>query len=64
MGLVLKCFETEQELNDHVANVAMMISKKSPFTIRGIKKTVNFSRDHNVPESLEQVTPRCTSSLV
>ena len=55
MGLVLECFDTEEELNQHVQQVATMISKKSPLTIRGIKKTVLFNRDHNVHDSLQQV---------
>ena len=34
MGLVLKCFDTEAEMNQHLERVAAGIASKSPITIR------------------------------
>eukprot|EP01038_Epipyxis_sp_PR26KG_P016874 gene16874-23136_t len=55
MGLVLKCFENESELMAHVEQVAQQIANKSPLTIRGVKKTILYSRDHTTQDSLQQV---------
>jgi enoyl-CoA hydratase len=55
LGLVLKCFPTYKDMMNHVESVANSISKKSPLTIRGIKKTLVYSRDHSVIDSLDQV---------
>lgn len=55
IGLVLECFKTKEELTNHVSSVAKDIASKSPLAIRGIKKTVTYTRDHSVDDSLEQV---------
>ena len=55
LGLVLKCFPTYADMMDEVESVAKSIANKSPLTIRGIKKTLLYSRDHNVTDSLDQV---------
>jgi enoyl-CoA hydratase len=55
MGLVLQCFDTNEELMNHVKKVASDIASKSPLTIRGIKKTILYTRDHTVQDSLEQI---------
>lgn len=34
MGLVLECFDSEAEMNKHVAEVARSIASKSPLTTR------------------------------
>lgn len=55
MGLVLKCFSSHDEMMTEVFSVAKSISEKSPLSIRGIKKTILYSRDHTVDDSLNQV---------
>lgn len=55
MGLVLKCFDTYDEMMTHVHSVADVIAAKSPLTIRGIKQTVLHTRDHSVEDSLKQI---------
>lgn len=52
-GLVLKSFNNEEEMISHVTEVANQIAMKSPITIRGIKKTVLYGRDHSVADSLQ-----------
>ena len=63
LGLVLKCFPSKDEMLDHVSKVAAQIASKSPLTIRGIKKTCLYTRDHSVIESLEQVKALNASQL-
>jgi enoyl-CoA hydratase/carnithine racemase len=55
MGLVLKSFDTDEELDKYVYETAVSIAKKSPITIRGVKKTIAYARDHDVKDSLDQV---------
>jgi enoyl-CoA hydratase len=55
MGLVLQTFVNEEQLLTHVMETANMIAIKSSLTIRGIKKTLLYSRDHSVDDSLKQV---------
>ena len=55
LGLVLKCFGNNEEMMKEVESVAKSIAKKSPLTIRGTKKTILYTRDHNVADSLNQV---------
>lgn len=54
-GLVVKAFDTKEEMNQHVNEVASQIAKKSPITIRGVKKTILYARDHTVQDSLHQI---------
>ena len=39
----------------HVKNTASEIAAKSPLTVRGIKSTVLYTRDHSVSDSLGQI---------
>jgi len=55
LGLVLQSFPTELEMRQHVQKVATAIAEKSPLTIRGVKRTLLYNRDHTVKDSLEQV---------
>jgi enoyl-CoA hydratase len=55
LGLVVKAFDSKEEMMNHVTKVAEQIAKKSPITTRGIKKTVLYARDHSVEDSLNQV---------
>lgn len=55
MGLVLKAFDTEEAMMKHVIEVAEQIGKKSPLTVRGVKRSLIYTRDHTVADGLEQV---------
>jgi enoyl-CoA hydratase len=63
LGLALKSFNTDEELMSHVHKLAESIALKSPLTIRGIKKTLLYSRDHTVNDSLYQVNLHNTAYL-
>ncbi|TDH65659.1 hypothetical protein CCR75_007221 [Bremia lactucae] len=55
LGLVLKALPNKEKLMKYVENLAMIIAKKSPLTIRGIKKTIHYQREHSTMDSLEQI---------
>ncbi|KAG2769577.1 hypothetical protein PC129_g20239 [Phytophthora cactorum] len=55
LGLVLKALPDQEALMSHVGDVAKTIAKKSPLTIRGIKQTIHYQRDHSTTDSLEQI---------
>ncbi|KAJ0411033.1 hypothetical protein ATCC90586_003635 [Pythium insidiosum] len=55
MGLVLRCLKDPEELMAHVTSVAASIAEKSPITVRGIKQTVHYQRDHTTQDSLQQI---------
>ena len=55
MGLVNSCFQDENRLMKSVQSMAFDISKKSPSTVRGIKKVLNFNQDRLLQEGLDFV---------
>lgn len=63
MKLVNRIFMDKNNLMTFVLDLAADIASKSPMTIRGIKDTLNYSRDHTVAEGLGQVAARNASTL-
>lgn len=55
MRLVNRTFTDQNSLMKSVLELAGNIAKKSPQTLRGIKDTMNYSRDHTVDEGLAYV---------
>ena len=52
-GLVGEIYETQDEMLDAVNKLAAEIASKSPVAIYGLKAVMNYSRDHNVSDSLD-----------
>ena len=52
-GLVGEIYETHEEMHDAVHKLAAEIASKSPVAIYGLKAVMNYSRDHNVSDSLD-----------
>ena len=52
-GLVGEIYETQDEMLDAVHKLAVEIASKSPVAIYGLKAVMNYSRDHNVSDSLD-----------
>lgn len=50
-------------LMNHAIKVARTIASKSPATIRGIKASFNYSRDHTVAEGLEHIARQNARTL-
>ncbi len=63
MGLVSRVFPDRDSMMEHVMQVAAAIAAKSPRTIRGIKASLNYSRDHTVAEGLAHVAARNAAEL-
>ncbi len=54
-GLVNDLFKTQEEMLEKVMETAALIASKSPLSVVGSKEVINYSRDHSVDESLNQI---------
>ena len=63
LGLVLNCFDTSDEMMNAVETLALEIAKKSPLTMRNIKRNIKYSREHTTEDSLEHVRMMNSSIL-
>ena len=52
-GLIGEVYGTQEEMLDAVHKLAAEIASKSPVAIYGLKAVMNYSRDHNVSDSLD-----------
>jgi enoyl-CoA hydratase len=64
MGFVNRLFPKAEALADGVMALAAELAAKSPLTLRGIKETLNYSRDHSVSEGLAYVAQRNAAMLL
>ena len=64
MGFVNRLFPKTEALADGVMALAMELAAKSPLTLRGIKETLNYSRDHTIAEGLNFVAQRNAAMLL
>ncbi|NNE71448.1 MAG: crotonase/enoyl-CoA hydratase family protein [Rhodothermales bacterium] len=64
MRLVNRVYPDRHRMLDAVRGIASTIARKSPLTIRGIKDTLNYSRDHSVPEGLAYVAAKNAATLI
>jgi enoyl-CoA hydratase/carnithine racemase len=55
IGLVNQVFDTREALQAGVRELALQIAAKSPLCIRGTKEMLNYTRDHNVADSLNYI---------
>lgn len=63
MGLTNQVFPDKESMMTYVMGLAATIARKSPLALRGIKDTLNFSRDHSVAEGLEFIALRNAGNL-
>lgn len=63
MKLVNQVFTDQESLLTFVLDLAANIARKSPLTIRGIKDTLNYSRDHTISEGLAYVSAKNAAIL-
>ncbi|MCW9033022.1 MAG: crotonase/enoyl-CoA hydratase family protein [Rhodospirillales bacterium] len=54
-GLMTEVFKTQEEMLEAVMETAKVIASKSPLSVVGSKEVINYSRDHSVDESLNQI---------
>ncbi|CAK4705194.1 hypothetical protein LEN26_000609 [Aphanomyces euteiches] len=64
IGLVLKHHVDAAATFEHAAQLAQTIASKSPVTVRGVKKAINYRRDHSTEDSLHQVEQWNASMLL
>jgi enoyl-CoA hydratase/carnithine racemase len=64
VGFVNRLFAKTEELASGVMTLAAELAAKSPLTLRGIKETLNYSRDHTVSEGLAYVAQRNAGMLL
>ncbi|MGD9367969.1 MAG: crotonase/enoyl-CoA hydratase family protein [Desulfobacteraceae bacterium] len=64
MGFVNQLYTNSEELIAGVLKQAHQLAEKSPLTLRGIKETMNYSRDHTVAEGLHYVALRNAAMLL
>lgn len=63
MRLLNRVFPDQDSLMKFVLELANNIAQKSPVTIRGIKDTLNYSRDHSIAEGLAFVATKNSAIL-
>lgn len=63
MRFVNRTFPDRDSLMTFVLETATCIAQKSPLTVRGIKDTLNYSRDHSVAEGLAYVAAKNAAQL-
>ena len=54
-GFVNRIYEDQQSVTAAALKMAKEIAAKSPLAISGIKKAVDYARDHSVTDSLDQI---------
>ena len=64
MGLVNRVYADKSEMDAGVMALAQQLAQKSPLTLRGIKETMNYSRDHSIAEGLRFVANRNAAMLL
>ncbi|MDE2421586.1 MAG: enoyl-CoA hydratase/isomerase family protein [Gammaproteobacteria bacterium] len=53
LGLAVKVLETPEALLEHAFSVARKIASKPPVAMQGIKRSLIYSRDHDVAQALD-----------
>lgn len=54
-GLVSRVLDTQEQALTLAKETASLIAEKSPLAITGIKKSLNYGRDHTVADGLEHI---------
>ncbi len=64
MRLVNHVLPDQEALYSHAREVASLIASKSPIAIRGLKESLNYSRDHSVAAGLAEIAQRNAALLL
>ncbi len=64
MGFVNQVYADKDALDTAVMALAAKLAQKSPLALRGIKETLNYSRDHSVSDGLAYVAQRNAGMLL
>jgi enoyl-CoA hydratase len=55
IGLVNGVFATQEEMLDHVMQLAREIAAKTPVAVAGSKRMINYARDHSIADGLDYI---------
>lgn len=55
LRLANRCFDTPEEMERGVREVARELAAKSPLGMRGTKHAITYARDHSIADGLEQI---------
>lgn len=64
LRLVNRCFDTPEELEQGVLEIARELAAKSPLALRGTKHAITYARDHSITDGLDQVATWNASALL
>ncbi|NQU49385.1 MAG: enoyl-CoA hydratase/isomerase family protein [Planctomycetes bacterium] len=71
MGFANQCFTNANQslasadaLEQHVVELANQLALKSPRTLRGVKQSMNFSRDHSLADGLKHIAAKNSVELL
>ncbi|MBC8406924.1 MAG: enoyl-CoA hydratase/isomerase family protein [Planctomycetes bacterium] len=64
MGFANQSFAVADDLEPHVTELAHQLTQKSPRTLRGIKQSMNFSRDHSLADGLKHIAAKNSVELL
>jgi enoyl-CoA hydratase len=64
IGLVNRCYASQEELCAETAKLAAGIARKSPLAVRGAKEMITYARDHSVADGLNYVATWNAAMLV
>jgi enoyl-CoA hydratase len=63
-GFANQSFASADDLDQHVTELANQLTQKSPRTLRGIKLSMNYSRDHTLADGLEHIAAMNSEELL
>jgi enoyl-CoA hydratase len=55
LGFVNELFDSQEQMLDHVLNLAGEIATKSPLAVYGSKVMINYARDHSIADGLDYI---------
>ena len=55
LGFVNELFDSQEQMLDHVMELAREIASKSPLAVHGSKVMINYARDHSIRDGLDYI---------
>ncbi len=55
LGFVNELFDSQEQMLDHVMELAREIASKSPLAVHGSKVMINYARDHSIDDGLDYI---------
>jgi enoyl-CoA hydratase len=55
LGFVNELFDSQEQMLNHVFEIAGEIATKSPLAVHGSKVMINYARDHSIADGLDYI---------